>query len=71
MTSLFIQKTDGKPHSSHQNIATAIYNVIWTVISGDQFGWDDPFLEKLIVNLETNLQAVELTGSHNYVILLT
>lgn len=62
---------DGKAHDSHLNIATAIYNVIWTVISGDQFKWNDPFLKKIIHNLETNLNAMELTGAHNYMAVFT
>jgi hypothetical protein len=66
----FEKRTEGRAHDPHPNIATAIYNVIWTVISGEKFDWNDPFLRKLIANLETNLQAVELTGPHNYVTLL-
>ncbi|XP_032779897.1 cytochrome P450 2C15 [Daphnia magna] len=66
-----IAKTNGGAHDPHTNIATAIYNVIWTTISGERFSWDDPFLHKIIANLETNLQAVELTGPHNYVTLLS
>ncbi|EFX86553.1 hypothetical protein DAPPUDRAFT_307855 [Daphnia pulex] len=66
-----ITKTNGLVHDPHPNIATAVYNIIWTVISGDQFKWGDPFLQKVIKNLETNLQAVELTGPHNYVTILT
>jgi hypothetical protein len=65
------KKTNGQIHDPHSNIATAVYNIIWTVISGDQFKWGDPFLQKIIKNLETNLQAVELTGPHNYVTILT
>ncbi|XP_046639122.1 cytochrome P450 2U1-like isoform X2 [Daphnia pulicaria] len=66
-----IGKTNGENHDPHPNIATAVYNIIWTIISGDKFKWGDPFLQKVIKNLETNLQAVELTGPHNYVIILT
>ncbi|XP_032785792.2 cytochrome P450 2K4 [Daphnia magna] len=66
-----IGKMKGKVHDPHSNIAIAVYNIIWTVISGDKFDWGDPFLQKLITNLETNLHAVELTGPHNYVTLLT
>ena len=64
------KRTEGRAHDPHPNIATAIYNVIWTSISGEKFSWDDPFLRKLVDNLETNLQAVELTGPHNYVTIL-
>lgn len=64
------KRTEGRAHDPHPNIATAIYNIIWTSISGEKFSWDDPFLRKLIDNLETNLQAVELTGPHNYVTIL-
>ncbi|XP_046464672.1 cytochrome P450 2C5-like [Daphnia pulex] len=66
-----ISRTEGLAHDPHPNIATAIYNVIWTTISGEKFNWDDPFLRKIIANLETNLQAVELTGPHNYVTILS
>ncbi|EFX86552.1 hypothetical protein DAPPUDRAFT_236357 [Daphnia pulex] len=52
-------------------LAAAVYNIIWTVISGVQFEWGDPFLQKIIKNLQTNLEAVELMGPHNHVIILT
>lgn len=63
-------KNEGKPHDPHLDIATATYNIIWEVISGYHFQWDDPLLEKLIKNLETNLDAVELVGAQNYVMFL-
>ena len=56
-------------HDPHLNFATATYNVIWNIISGHQFKWDDPFLGKLIHNLDTNLEAMELVGAHNYITL--
>ena len=47
------------------------WSVIWNVISGTKFDWDDPFLINMIHNLETNLEAMELVGAHNYVLVLT
>jgi len=64
------KKVEGKEHDPHLDFATATYNVIWNVISGHRFQWDDPFLSKLIHNLETNLSAMELVGAHNYVNIL-
>ena len=63
------QKVEGQVHDPHLNFATATYNVIWHIISGQRFQWDDPFLGKLIRNLDTNLEAMELVGSHNYITL--
>ena len=63
------QKVVDTPHDPHLDLAVATYNIIWTAISGDKFKWDDPFLNKLIVNLETNLEAVELVGAHNYILI--
>ena len=66
-----MQKNVYQPHDPHLDLAVATYNIIWTSISGDHFKWDDPFLHRLIVNLETNLEAVELVGAHNYVLILS
>jgi len=63
------KKVEGQVHDPHLNFATATYNVIWHIISGQRFQWDDPFLGKLIRNLDTNLEAMELVGSHNYITL--
>lgn len=61
------KKVEGQVHDPHLNFATATYNVIWNIISGHRFQWDDPFLGKLIRNLDTNLEAMELVGAHNYI----
>ena len=66
-----MQKSVGQPHDPHLDLAVGTYNIIWTVISGDKFQWDDPFLHKLIVSLATNLEAVELVGVHNYVLIFS
>ena len=65
------QKHGAEAHDVHLHLATATYNIIWNFISGKTFEWNDPFLQKLISNLEQNLDAMELVGAHNYSIPLT
>ncbi|XP_065575450.1 cytochrome P450 2J4-like isoform X3 [Artemia franciscana] len=61
-----LSKGTGEPTSINTYLATVTYNIIWSVISGQRFNWDDKQLSNLFKNMEANLDAVEIVGAHNY-----
>ncbi|KAF2361341.1 Cytochrome P450 [Trinorchestia longiramus] len=55
-----------KPYDPHYDISTAVLNIVWHMLVGEQFEMEDPTLHWIIDSLEQNLNLVEQGGFLNF-----